>query len=718
MRQNARVSTLLLPSFHSDEPRTSASASSTVRQQAPFLPSWLRTIWIVVGSAVALGALVFALLLLSVRFVHEGKVFPNVESAGVSLGGLTVGEAANVLEQRASTITQNTVAFIYGDTTWTSTYQELGASVDVDAAMLDAMDLGREPSAYNRLQTAVRLARGGSHVALPARLDFARLDSWFDTIDQQLGAPPRNASVEIQGTTVQIMPEVDGLVVDRAAAREDIIASLQAMEPMSAALPTTNKIATIRTVDLEPAQMILTNALSHPVQVSNGSATWTLPTADLATFLTQSMNTSADAGPSVALGLDQEKLATWLNDRLAAEIEKDPVNAEVGWNGERVVSIESSVDGVQLDAPKLAELVEAQFFGAGGTIVAPLKYTKPEIDSGNLGALKITRLLGSGQSNYSGSNDGRSTNVANGASRMNGTLVPPWSDFSFNNAVGVINEENGFVEAQVIDGEAIGKDIGGGICQVSTTVFRAAYLAGLPITEWWPHRFRIGFYEYDDWAPGLDASILQPTEDPSTWADFRFENPSDSWMLVESWTDGVNVVVNIYGADLGYDVESTGPVWGNKLQMLGAKEVVDEELDPGTVSLTQVAGIGEELSHNRVVRDRNGELLWERNFYTKYYPRGDIWSVSPDMKGQAPIDPSFQFPPLPPAGIDSHGWTPGMETPAALDTGTAQAQVDLNWVPAEEWTEPTEEWTAPEESWTPPAEEWTAPAESWTAPTG
>jgi len=678
------------------------------------LPTWLRAIWLVVGSAVAIGALVIALILLSVRFVYEGRVFPNIEAAGASLGGLTIGEAAGVLDQRASAVTKNAVTFSHGDKSWSSTYQDLGATVNTDAALLDASDLGREPEAYERLKTAVRLARGESQVALPVTLDFARLDSWFDAIDKELGAPPRNASVEIQGTTVQIVPEVDGLVVDRAAARDDIVASLQAMQPVTAVLPTTNKIATIRSVDLEPAQKILTNALSHPVQVTNGSATWTLPTAELATFLTQSMSTSADAGPSVVLGLDQEKLSTWLNDRLAAEVAKDPVDAEVGWDGEKVVSVEPSVDGVQLDAPKLAELVESQFFGAGGNIVAPLTYTKPEIDSGNLGALKITTLLGSGQSNYSGSNDGRATNVANGASRLNGTLVPPWSDFSFNNAIGVINEEHGFVEAQVIDGEAIGKDIGGGICQVSTTVFRAAYLAGLPITEWWPHRFRIGFYEYDGWAPGLDASILQPTEDPSTWADFRFENPSDSWMLVESWTDGVNVFVNIYGADLGYDVETTGPTWGNKLQMLGPKEVVDDELDPGTVSLTQAAGIGEELSHNRVVYDRNGELLWERNFYTKYFPRGDIWSVSPDMKGQAPIDPGYQFPPLPPAGIDSHGWVPGMETPATSD---GAAQPDMNWAPEDEWAAPANTWTEPTDGWTPPADEWVAPAESWTAPT-
>jgi vancomycin resistance protein YoaR len=391
--------------------------------------------------------------------------------------------------------------------------------------------------------------------------------------------------------------------------------------------------------------------------------------------------------------MDRQRLATWLEDKLGAAIETDPVDAIVGWNGEHLVSVEPSVDGSTLNADQLAEAVEGRFFGDGGKIEAPLNHTKPTIDSNNLGALGITTLLGTGQSNYSGSTDGRAHNVEVGASLLNSTLVPPWGEFSFNGAIGLIDEEKGFVEAQVIDGEKIGKDIGGGICQVSTTVFRAAYLAGLPIDEWWPHRFRIGFYEYDGWEPGLDASILQPTDDPSTWADFKFENPSDSWMLVEAWSDGTNVVVNLYGADLGYHVESTGPTWGDKFQMLPPQEVVDDELPAGTVTLSQQGSIGEELAQYRVVRDRNGELLWERSFYTKYYPRGDVWKVSPDMKGQAPIDPDFKFPPLPPAGIDSKLWVPGQEDyTAAADTAASSETWNADAAgAAAEWVPPAED---------------------------
>lgn len=674
----------------------------------------VRSAWLGMIGAAALVGLVLVLVVATVRVTHADRIFPALSVADVPVGGMSYGAAAAAIVERANTIESSAITVTRGDRSWTSTLREVGVSVNENEAFARAVRYGREESALRRLRSTAGLVRTGEQIALPITLDHQQLDRWFDQIDGDLGSPPRNAAVEVQGANVTIVPEVDGTVVDRARARAAIEAKLRNLTAIEIELPVSTEIATVRAVDLEPAREMVLRAMSTPILVASEGGVWTLPGTDVAQFLTQGVDQSEDGAPAIRLGLDRDALAAWLDERLAAAMDREPVDAEVGWNGERLVSVAPSVDGVHLDAAKLAELVEGRFFGDGGTVEAPLTYIKPKIDSGNLEALGITTLLGTGGSNYAGSNDGRATNVAIGATLLNGTLIPPWGEFSFNGAIGVINEEKGFVEAQVIAGEAIGRDIGGGICQVSTTVFRAAYLAGLPIGEWWPHRFRIGFYEYDGWEPGLDASILQPTEDPSTWSDFTFKNPSDSWMLVESWADGVNVVVNIYGADLGYQVESIGPTWGEKFQMLPPKEVVDEELEPGTVTMAQTGAIGEELTQYRVVRDRNGELLWEYSFYTKYFPRGEIWSVSPDMKGDAPIDPNFKFPPLPPAGVDSVGWAPGAEVDSG---GTSPASAE-EWTPDGAWVDPTQEgaesaqaWVEPAQTWTPPAEEWVPPAD-------
>jgi vancomycin resistance protein YoaR len=650
----------------------------------------MRSIGLAVVGIGAILVLAAATTLLTVRATHGDRIFPSVTVADVPVGGMTLSAAAEAISSRAVAIESSPISLSYNGKTWTSTLRDIGVTVDAQAVFAKAYGFGREDSALLRVRSAAALARSGEQLAMPMNLDYKQLDQWFGQIDRDLGNPPHNASLKITGSDVAVVPEVDGLVVDRERARSEIETHLENLKPISLGLPVTAKIATVRAVDLAPARELLLRALAHPVQVTHGAGVWTLPASDLAGFVTQDVVRNAAGAPAIELGLDKAKLAAWLDQRLAADIDTDPVNAQVGWDGGKVVSVVPSVDGVKLDAPKLAEQVEGQFFGDGGTVDAPVTYVKPTVDSANLGALGITSFLGTGTSNYSGSEFGRAHNVEVGAQLLNGTLIPPWGEFSFNEAIGLIDEDKGFVEAQVIDGESIGKDIGGGICQVSTTVFRAAYLAGLPIDEWWPHRFRIGFYELDGWEPGLDASIFQPTDDPSTWADFKFENPSDSWMLVESWADGQRVVVNLYGADLGYQVESIGPTWGAKTQMLPPQEVVDSDLDPGTVMESQVAGIGEEISQYRVVRDRDGNVLWERSFYTKYFARGDVWKVSPDMKGQAPIDADFKAPPVPPAGVDSKTWVPGEDAPVAPEPSDWTTPTDGAGPQSGEWVPTTE----------------------------
>lgn len=610
---------------------------------------WLTRLAVRAGIGLALVIMVAVVGLLLLRTAHDGRMYPAIVIADLPVGGLTYPEASQQLTQRAASIEQIPVSFHYGDREWQSTLAAVGITADADEALARAYGIGREQTAWQRLWATASLVRQDNQVALPLDIDRARLNQWFDQMDLDLAMSPRDAALSIVDTDVVIVPEVDGTVVNRAQATTTLLDSLRFLEPLAAALPTTEEAPIVRVADLEPARATLAQAMTAPVQISFESGIWSIPAVDLAQFVSQTVDPELRGAPAFTLGLDRGKLASWLDERLAPEINREPKNAEVGWNGERVVSTELSVDGVELDAVALAGLVETSFFRDHAAVPAPVAVTPPTIDSNNLASLGIVKQLAKGTSNYSGSIDGRANNIEVGVRLLNGTLIPPYGEFSFNNSIGYITEEKGYVEAQVIKGETIGQDIGGGICQVSTTVFRAAYLAGMPITEWWPHSYRIGFYEYDGWPPGLDASILQPTEDPTGWGDFRFENPTDDWLLIESWSDGVNVVVVIYGADVGWTVDSQGPRPGERFQVLPDREIVDPELDPGTIKLTTIPTIGEEFAHYRTVYDRNGDLLWERNFYTKFYPQGNTWTVSPDMRGKSPAEPGRPLPPLPPA---------------------------------------------------------------------
>ncbi|MBA3379085.1 MAG: VanW family protein, partial [Chloroflexia bacterium] len=113
----------------------------------------------------------------------------------------------------------------------------------------------------------------------------------------------------------------------------------------------------------------------------------------------------------------------------------------------------------------------------------------------HLDELGIDSLLGQGDSNFWGGVEGRDANVELAAEFMDGTLVPPGGIFSFNDAIGEITYERKFQEALVVQGEGVDRNVGGGVCQVSTTIFRTAPNAGMPITEWYPHPYRLPNYE-------------------------------------------------------------------------------------------------------------------------------------------------------------------------------------------------------------------------------
>jgi vancomycin resistance protein YoaR len=340
----------------------------------------------------------------------------------------------------------------------------------------------------------------------------------------------------------------------------------------------------------------------------------------------------------IKISMNESELAKYLRENFANEVNRKPIDAEVGWNSDRgLIATSESADGATLKPQEFAQAVAASFLGDHDRVEIPVVVTKPKIDANDLSNLKIDGLIGRGDSNFDGGSDARNTNIYVGVNLLNGTLVGPGQDFSFNKAIGVITPEKGYVEAAVVVAERVGRDVGGGICQVSTTVFRAALKAGMEIGQWNPHTYRIKSYEEDGWGPGFDASILQPEGvDPKYWGDFTFTNNTDGYILVQSWTSYPYVIVEIYGHQDGRDVEISNIDVSDPIPNPVNTEVVDPELPPGTIEQTEWPLDGLEVSFMYDVYDKDGNLLTERYFPTTFVGRGNTWTVSPDMAGQSP----------------------------------------------------------------------------------
>jgi vancomycin resistance protein YoaR len=246
-----------------------------------------------------------------------------------------------------------------------------------------------------------------------------------------------------------------------------------------------------------------------------------------------------------------------------------------------------------------------------------------------LADLGVTDLLAEGDSDFTGSDAARDNNVRLSAERIDGTLIPPGGEFSYNAAVGTLFDSGYlFADANI---EGLGTNAeGGGVCQVSTTVFRAALRAGMPIVEWWPHSYRSPFYEQGGWSPGFDASIVQVYGDDEAGTDFRFQNPTDGWLLVRSWVEGNGLRVELRGTDPGYTVEFDEPVqeWGEGAP--GPEVEVDETLAPGEVAEDLPATDALTVTVVRRVLDADGNEVSVDSFVSPYRPRGALQRVGPE----------------------------------------------------------------------------------------
>ena len=587
--------------------------------------------------AVLFGVLAISLVLL--RGIYSDRVYPQVSVAGMNIGGMSREDAQAVLEQRAVELEYGAVVLTYGDQTWAPTLTQLGVAVDYDATLDAAFGVGREESAWERVGSTFGLLKSEYHIPLQMTFNPNAMNSWFETVNSDLGIPPHNAYIVVENGVARIEAEVDGTVVDSSAVQTMVLATITDLQPLTAQLPVEVKIASVREVDLAEAKATLDQALSEPVMVEYDDQSFTLTPEVLGEFVVQTVDDSKAGAEAVGLELDVRSLAKYLSSNYRSEIDRDAVDAKVAFdhNSGTLIATSASVDGIKLKPSSFAQAVQSSFFGDHEPVEVPVNIMAPQVDSNNLDALGITTKLAVGDSSFVGSDVARATNIMVGSNLLNGTLIPPHGEYSFNHSIGVITADKGYVEAGVIDGERIGRDIGGGICQVSTTVFRAALYAGLQITEWWPHSYRLGFYEQDGWLPGMDASILQPEGDPFSGGDFKFVNPSDSWMLVESYTQDERVYVIIYGADLGYTVDISTPIVSDPIENDSEDiEAINYDLAAGTVRQTEWEQSGFQVWFSRAVYDSSGNQVEYREFTTYFSSRPNVYQVSSDMVGQSP----------------------------------------------------------------------------------
>jgi vancomycin resistance protein YoaR len=558
---------------------------------------------------------------------YEGRIYPNVSIQGIAVGEMTPEQAESALRSRYAAFLRQPVVITYGDRQWTPTLDELGMTFDFRGAVDAAYNAGRGHGLIDDAREIAAIWQHGLDVPLHVSYDETRAQAYLTQLAREIERAPADAQVRLDGAQIAIVGAAIGRQVLVDATLSHVSQQLQAFVPATIPLQTREIPPRLDDATVAAARAQIETILQGPLalRVDKNEYEWTV--ADLADMIIINRVPSAE-GDRIAVTLDQDMIARRIR-QIADETEKPGTRPRVAWNNGDLKIMKPGKPGLRLDEVRARDMVIAAVMGRDRTLELPMVPTDPPVTEANLHQLGIRELVSIGKSDFTGSAAYRIHNIGVGMQLLNGLLIAPGEEFSFNKNIGQINAANGFVEGAAIIQNRTQQEFGGGICQDSTTMFRAAFWAGLPITERWGHSFYISWY--DKYAlgprgngPGLDATIF--TGGP----DLKFVNDTGAWLLIQAWSNPKTGVaqIELYGTKPNRTVDLTHKVYDHTPAPTEPVFVADPKVPRGTIKHTDKARGGMTIDVYRLVVE-NGAPRPPELFRTRFRPWPNIYTLNP-----------------------------------------------------------------------------------------
>ena len=574
----------------------------------------------IVATAVA-GVLLF-------QVFYLGRIFPGAQMWGLDLGGMRPAEAALALEARFPYSSQPMITLRDGDRTWKLGPRDLGFEFDAEAAAQSAYRLGRSGSLLGNLREQARLILYGAQVGPVIRQDIPVARAYLEQLAASVNINPRDASLRLDGVNAAATPSVIGRKLDVEAILARLVDSSRTLGPVDLLLVFKTTPPSI--ADVSEAKAHLEAILSAPItlvpdaSVPSNVGPWKLNREELASM---TIIRRVDAN-RVDVTLDEARLRAFLAP-IAPTVERPAVDARFVFDDEprelRVIS--PSVSGLALNVPATIARINQQIMTDNRQVTLVVTNTPAAYHEGMTAReLGITELVSQGVTYFLGSSATRVKNIATAASKFHGVIVAPGETFSFAKFLGDVSLDQGYAEALIIYNGRTVQGVGGGVCQVSTTAFRAAYQAGFPIVERWPHAYRVGWYE-KGFGPGLDATVFAPE------VDFKFTNDTPYHLLIETYTSPTygTLIYKFYSTKDGRTVKIYPPVVTDIVPHGPDKYEEDPTFKPGQKEQVDWAVDGANVTVKRMVV-RAGQAVTDTVF-TRYEPWQAVFKVAP---GEAP----------------------------------------------------------------------------------
>lgn len=493
---------------------------------------------------------------LALNLLNFNRLPYGVTINNLKIGGTSANQAKEILNQQIIKFNSQELNLSFGDKNWTLSPKELGINIEAEQTIATATNFGHGSNLL--AATAEQSAALFFTQDLPPvySIDSNQLKKTFASSSlSSIEKTPIDATLEYspKEQIFMITPAQTGRTINRVELASSVAQNFnQPNQTIHLAL--TEQEPQIKEIDLaevkNAAQLIIDSA---PYTIAaNNSQSWKIEKDTLGTWIEVTKIDPSRLGETSQvipqISLNQEKIKTYLTS-LSKNIDSKATNAKLTWENDEIKFVFLAQPGQKLNIEKSLREITDNVLASQKSVQLVIDKIAPGISDQNINELGLTSLLGKGESNFAGSDKNRQFNIKVGSTKLNGWLIKPGEEFSFVSAVGEVDAINGWAEGYVIKNNQTIPEYGGGICQVSTTLFRAAITAGLKITERQAHAYPVKYYG----APGFDATIYAPKP------DLKILNNTTGHLLLQNKIVGTKLIFEIYGLKDGREVKVKGP---------------------------------------------------------------------------------------------------------------------------------------------------------------
>ena len=557
----------------------------------------------------------YGILVLSIFYnvFFAKKIIPGVSVVGVKVGGDNFYQAQKKLEENKNSVPSD-LLFTFEEKSFPIKGTDIGLEYDWENTVVKAFEVGRSGNFF--VDTKDKIFGLFNQINIPASYNFDEdsLGIKISVIKNEINIEPVSSGFVLTDGDLKITPSSRGREISEENFYEKIVNAFDKMDFSISEIPVVILEPEIKDKDTELFLGAVKEIVSKDLTIVFGDKKWVLDSEKILDLVKLSKD---EKDNRVKIVLNDASFDT-LSQELSIEVNDFPKAKVISTDGDKVTEFKIISEGKELDEKKFKEDLSNSIFNNRETVTLTVNVVTDSNDKSKYG---IVALIGEGTSHYAGSIKSRIHNLTLAAENTSGVLVPPGAVYSMNEAVGPIDYQHGFQSAYIIKGGRTVLGEGGGVCQTSTTLFRAVLNSGLPVISRYPHAYRVGYYE-QDLPVGFDAAIFQPS-----W-DFKFKNDTPAYVLIQAYVNAEenSLTFKFYGTPDGRKVEITEPVVTGQSPPPASVYEDDPNLPKGVVQQVDYAVWGATSVFTRTVK-KGDSVLFTETYTSKYQPWRAVFRV-------------------------------------------------------------------------------------------